>query len=122
MSAPETNFDQEWNAAELEVSVAMTHAMRTAGAPFVLVDCRGEDEHDLCRLEPSVLLPMDELDDRLELLDGRENDRIIVYCRSGRRSLFVASALRARGFAHAKSMAGGILAWSRDIDPSIPQY
>ncbi len=126
MSEPETNagapFDEQWNASELEVTVAMTHAMQTAKAPFVLLDCRAEDEYELCRLEPSILIPMDELDDRLELLDGHEDDRIIVYCRSGRRSLFVASALRARGFPNAKSMAGGIHAWSREIDPSIPQY
>jgi adenylyltransferase/sulfurtransferase len=47
---------------------------------------------------------------------------VVVYCRSGRRSMAVTTLLRDRGFVDVKSMAGGILRWSREIDPSIPQY
>jgi len=115
-------IDAQWEASELEVTVGTTKAMRDAERPFVLLDCRGEDEREICALEPSVLIPMDHLDEHLDQLDGHENDRIVVYCRTGRRSLTVAAALRARGFPHAKSMAGGLHAWSREIDPSIPQY
>lgn len=117
-----TKFDQQWQESELEVTVALTREMQDAKAPFVLLDCRGEDEHELCRIEPCILIPMDELDEKLELLEGHEDDKVVVYCRTGRRSLNVAAGLRARGFAHAKSMAGGIHAWSREVDPSIPQY
>jgi rhodanese-related sulfurtransferase len=45
-----------------------------------------------------------------------------VICRSGGRSLEVARFLSAHGFGSVFNLAGGILAWSRDIDPSIPQY
>jgi rhodanese-related sulfurtransferase len=63
---------------------------------------------------------MGQIADRLEELDpGRET---VVICRSGGRSLQVAHFLAARGFASVSNLAGGILAWSRDLDPRIPQY
>jgi rhodanese-related sulfurtransferase len=46
----------------------------------------------------------------------------VVICRSGGRSLEVARFLEARGFASVYNLTGGILAWSRDLDPRIPQY
>jgi rhodanese-related sulfurtransferase len=45
-----------------------------------------------------------------------------VICRSGGRSLQVARFLTAQGFVSVANLAGGILAWSRDVDPQIPQY
>lgn len=116
------NIEQQWDADELEVTVALTNTLREQCDDVVLLDCRRDDEHELCRIEGSIFIPMDELDEHLERLDGKEDARIVVYCRSGRRSLFVASALRARGFPHAKSMTGGINQWSVEIDPSIQQY
>jgi rhodanese-related sulfurtransferase len=47
---------------------------------------------------------------------------VLVICHSGRRSLRVASTLRALGFPNAYSVAGGIDLWSVDIDPTIPRY
>jgi len=46
----------------------------------------------------------------------------VVICRSGGRSLQVATYLDAQGFASVFNLTGGILAWSRDVDPKIPQY
>jgi rhodanese-related sulfurtransferase len=45
-----------------------------------------------------------------------------VICRSGGRSMQVAHFLEGQGFASLGNLSGGILAWSHDIDPSIPQY
>jgi rhodanese-related sulfurtransferase len=62
---------------------------------------------------------MGEVADRLGELDrGRE---VVVLCRSGRRSLQVANFLQQNGF-QAVNLAGGILAWSRDLDATIPTY
>jgi rhodanese-related sulfurtransferase len=47
---------------------------------------------------------------------------IVVLCHHGQRSLSVAMWLREQGFDHAQSLAGGIDAWSRTIDPTIPRY
>jgi rhodanese-related sulfurtransferase len=62
---------------------------------------------------------MGEVADRLGELDrGRE---VVVLCRSGRRSLQVANFLQQNGF-QAVNLAGGILAWSRELDATIPTY
>ena len=63
---------------------------------------------------------MGELPNRLNELDPQRE--IVVICRSGGRSLQVAQFLAAQGFATVSNLAGGILAWSRDLDPRIPQY
>ena len=55
-------------------------------------------------------------------LKGRENDTVIVHCKSGMRSLQVAKILRGAGFKNAKSMAGGISLWNKDVNAGGPQY
>ena len=47
---------------------------------------------------------------------------IVVHCRSGVRSARAARLLRAAGFPRVRNLTGGILAWSRDVDPSVPRY
>jgi rhodanese-related sulfurtransferase len=86
------------------------------------LDCRTREEHAFARLENSLLIPMDELRDRLDELDADRNRTLIVYCHHGIRSLMVARFLRDHGFPLAVSLAGGIDRWSRDIDPRIGRY
>jgi rhodanese-related sulfurtransferase len=63
---------------------------------------------------------MGQLPDRLGELDpGKET---VVICHSGGRSMQVARFLEAKGFVSVVNLAGGIHAWSRDVDPTIPQY
>lgn len=90
----------------------------------LLLDCRRDDEVAFARLPNSLHIPMDQIERRADELDelrGREHP-VIVYCHHGVRSLRVALTLRALGFPHARSMAGGIDVWSADIDPSVPRY
>ena len=63
---------------------------------------------------------MGRIAERLNELDPRQ--ATVVICRSGGRSLQVARFLTTQGFASVFNLAGGILAWSRDVDPRIPQY
>jgi adenylyltransferase/sulfurtransferase len=51
-----------------------------------------------------------------------KNAEIVVYCHSGARSARATQMLRNAGFAKAKNLAGGIDAWSLEIDPSLPRY
>jgi rhodanese-related sulfurtransferase len=63
---------------------------------------------------------MGQVRDRIkELSPERET---VVICRSGRRSLEVAKFLEQQGFKSVANLTGGILAWSRELDPSIPEY
>jgi rhodanese-related sulfurtransferase len=94
---------------------------RSVGDAMTLVDVREDWETQLAPVpSPHVHIPMGQIADRLAELDPGQ--ATVVICRSGGRSLEVARFLSARGFGSVFNLAGGILAWSRDIDPAIPQY
>jgi adenylyltransferase/sulfurtransferase len=86
----------------------------------VLVDVREPHEYRICSIPGARLIPLRELPRRLHELDSR--DRIIVHCRSGQRSAKAAKLLREAGFAKVQNLKGGILAWSDQVDPSVPKY
>ena len=94
---------------------------RAAGDPMTLLDVREEWELGLAPV-PSALvhIPMARLAERLHELDPHQHT--VVICRSGGRSLQAAGFLAAQGFTSVFNLTGGILAWSRDVDPKIPQY
>jgi rhodanese-related sulfurtransferase len=94
-------------------------ARRERGESLTLLDVREEWELGVASVPDVVHIPMGEVADRLgELERGRE---VVVLCRSGRRSLQVANFLQQNGF-QAVNLAGGILAWSRELDATIPTY
>jgi rhodanese-related sulfurtransferase len=91
------------------------------GVPMTLVDVREDWETELAPVpSPHLHIPMDQIAERLGELDA--HSATVVICRSGGRSAEVARFLSTRGFGRVFNLAGGILAWSRDIDPRIPQY
>ncbi|MDX2356651.1 ThiF family adenylyltransferase [Dietzia sp. PP-33] len=97
-----------------------------SGAP-VLVDVRGAGERSIAVIDPSVWVPLDTVGedaaDPTGVL-GRSAARgpLVVYCKSGVRSARAAEILSAAGFAGVRSLEGGIDAWTRDVDPSLPGY
>lgn len=94
---------------------------RAQGTEITLLDVREDWEVQLAPVpSETVHIPMGQIPDRLAELDP--NATTVVICRSGGRSLEVARFLSAHGFGSVSNLAGGILAWSRDIDPNIPQY
>jgi rhodanese-related sulfurtransferase len=94
---------------------------RAGGAEMTLLDVREDWETALAPVPTDIVhIPMGELPNRLNELDPQRE--IVVICRSGGRSLQVAQFLSAQGFAAVSNLAGGILAWSRDLDSRIPQY
>lgn len=107
---------------EWEVTPRQVRAMRQAGEPMLLLDCRTPAEAELADLGADMLVPMQVLGQRLDELAPYRHQKVVVYCHHGSRSLRVAAALRAQGFTDVTSMAGGIDLWSRDIDPSVPRY
>jgi len=94
---------------------------RAGGHSSMLVDVREDWEIALAPVPTESLhIPMQRIPERIGELDpGKE---IVVICRSGGRSAQVAEFLAAQGFTAVFNLAGGILAWSRDLDPRIPQY
>jgi rhodanese-related sulfurtransferase len=87
----------------------------------VLLDVREPWEFQTASLPESLLMPMGDVTSRAHAeLDP--DAHIVVMCHHGQRSLSVAMWLRGQGFERAQSLAGGIDAWSRVIDPSVPRY
>jgi rhodanese-related sulfurtransferase len=109
----------------LEIAPADLAARLAAGegAPLLL-DVRQPEEHAYVALASSRLVPLPELAARLDELAqayGRDAE-IVAYCHHGVRSLHAAQFLRAQGFPRARSLAGGIDAWTRTVDPTLPRY
>jgi rhodanese-related sulfurtransferase len=106
---------------DLEITVAQAKQLLSEPAPPVLLDVREQWEYDTAHIEGSTLIPMNEVPARAyKELD--EEAPILVLCHHGMRSLSVAAWLRQQGFDKAQSVAGGIDAWSRTIDPAVPRY
>jgi sulfur-carrier protein adenylyltransferase/sulfurtransferase len=87
---------------------------------FTLIDVREPYEYQICRIPGSILIPLGELARRLNELD-RDAD-IVCQCKMGGRSQTAVDLLRKNGFTRVRNMTGGILAWSDQVDPSIPKY
>lgn len=107
--------DPEWEISPATLQVGLSGP----DAP-VLVDVREPWEHGLVQLKGSTLLPLDDLAGRVaELPPHRE---IVTYCHHGVRSLAAARFLRAAGFGRVRSLAGGIDAWAREVEPGMVRY
>lgn len=102
-----------------EISVRELKAGLDRKEKLVLLDVREPKEHALARIEGSTLIPLGSLDERLSGLD--KGARIAVHCKSGSRSAKAVRRLRAKGF-NAVNVAGGIDAWSVEIDTTVPRY
>jgi rhodanese-related sulfurtransferase len=88
----------------------------------LLLDCRTPEEYSIAKIDGAVLIPMQEIAERLAELEPWRDKPIIVHCHHGVRSLRVTHWLREKGFHLAQSMTGGIEAWSLEVDPSVPRY
>jgi len=103
-----------------EISVRQLKEKLDRQENVVLLDIREPHEVKLARIEGAVHIPMGEIPQRVEEL-SREKE-ILVHCHTGMRSLLVGQYLLEAGFPRVASVAGGIEAWSREIDPKVPRY
>ena len=95
--------------------------LRQLPEPLVVLDVRETWEYDTAHLADTLLMPMGDVPSRAHAeLDPDEP--VIVLCHHGARSLNVTIWLRQQGFERAQSLAGGIDAWSRTVDPTVPRY
>jgi adenylyltransferase/sulfurtransferase len=119
-SSDESDTDDDTMSVP-EMTVQELKRRRDAGeGPFVL-DVRKPFEASIADIGADLLIPHEQVDNRLDELEAHKNEEIIVHCRSGARSEEAARVLRAHGF-NAKNLKGGTLAWSKEIDDSVPTY
>jgi rhodanese-related sulfurtransferase len=103
-----------------ETDVATLAARLASGDPVTLIDVREPWEHELARIPDARLIPLSTLAAASASLDPTAE--YVIYCHHGARSANAVAWLRARGFTHASNLAGGIDAWSVEIDPLVKRY
>jgi len=103
-----------------EITPAELKTMMDERRPFVLVDVREPHEYKICHIKGSKLIPLGEVPRRMNELNSAEE--IVVHCRSGMRSTQAVELLMKAGFRKIHNLRGGILAWSDQVDPSVPKY
>jgi adenylyltransferase/sulfurtransferase len=85
-----------------------------------LVDVREPYEYEICRIPGAILIPLAQLPARLSEIDP--DREVVLQCKVGVRSARAAAFLRAQGFASARNLTGGILAWIDQVDPTLTKY
>jgi len=88
--------------------------------PPQLLDVREPWETQLCRIDGSLLVPMRSLPGELDQLDTRRP--LVCICHHGHRSAHVTRYLMQQGFAAVYNLTGGVDAWAREVEPSMPVY
>jgi sulfur-carrier protein adenylyltransferase/sulfurtransferase len=105
-----------------EISPTELKQRKDRGDDVTIIDVREPYEWEMGNLEPygAKLIPLAELPERLDEVE--KSDEIVLMCRSGGRSERALKLLREHGYDRLHNLRGGILAWSDEIDPSIPKY
>ena len=112
----------EQNALPFEIEAQGVQELLNSKADFLLLDCREPQEFEHCRIDGSLLIPMNETPQRIDELEPYREKRIVVHCHHGGRSHNVGQWLVGQGFRQVQNMVGGIDAWSLSVDPEIPRY
>lgn len=96
------------DAGYTDVSIDEAKAMIDSGEYFLL-DVRTQEEYDAGHIDSPVLIPYDELENRLDEVPA--DMPVLVYCRTARRSAIASRVLADNGYSKVYNMAGGIAAW-----------
>jgi adenylyltransferase/sulfurtransferase len=103
-----------------EISAVELKRRVDAGDPLELIDVRDPHEWAICRIPGTRLVPLGSLLERLHEFDSSKT--YVMHCKSGVRSAKAIAQLRRAGFKRLLNLRGGVLAWSREVDPSVPTY
>jgi molybdopterin/thiamine biosynthesis adenylyltransferase/rhodanese-related sulfurtransferase len=103
-----------------EITATELKAKFDRGDDFALIDVREPYEYEIGKINGSKLIPLGQIGDRAGELNP--DQEIVLQCKGGVRSAQALETLKARGFKKLVNLKGGILAWSNDVDPSVPKY
>jgi adenylyltransferase/sulfurtransferase len=107
-------------AAGATLTPAQLKEILDDGQRVSLVDVREPAEWAINRIEGARLIPLGELPGRLSELP--QTEPVVLYCKTGVRSAEALALLKQSGFSTARHLGGGIAAWAKTVDPSLPQY
>lgn len=103
-----------------QITASQLQEMLEAGRKLTLLDVREPQEWDIAHLPDARLIPLNDIPDRMNELDTA--DEIVAYCHHGMRSARALGFLQKMGYKKLKNLAGGIDAWSLNVDPDVPRY
>ncbi len=89
---------------------------------FLLIDVREPSEFEIVKIPGAVLIPKQGFLDGSALAGLPQDKPIILHCKSGVRSAECLAILKSAGFADATHVSGGVVAWAKQIDTSLPVY
>ncbi|WP_459547692.1 adenylyltransferase/sulfurtransferase MoeZ [Nocardia sp. X0981] len=87
-----------------------------------LIDVREPVEWDIVHIEGATLVPKERILSGEALAELPQNRKIVLHCKTGVRSAEALAALKRAGFADATHLQGGVIAWAKQVDPSLPVY
>ena len=108
------------SATGMDITVKELKERMDRGDAPTVIDVREPHEHAINNIPGAVLIPQGQLAAELDSLD--KSKEIVVHCKSGGRSARAVEMMKARGFTNARNLAGGVMAWVTEIDPSQPKY
>jgi sulfur-carrier protein adenylyltransferase/sulfurtransferase len=117
---PGHDHDDESAGAGWDISPADLSQRLESGSPVRMIDVREPHEWDISHIEGAQLIPLGSLAARMNELDSAED--IVLVCKSGARSARALELLRTAGFRKLKNLKGGVNAWARVVDQSLPTY
>ena len=103
-----------------DMTVTELKARQDGGTAPALIDVREPHEAEICRIPGATLIPLAQLPAALATFDPSQE--IVVHCRTGARSARAVAMMRSRGFSRARNLAGGVLAWVDQVDPTQAKY
>lgn len=112
---PDVGEDELWEITPVELKRRLDR-----GEALFILDVREPQEWEIAHLPGATLIPLGQLPNRLHELNSA--DEIVLHCKSGVRSAKAYRLLYEVGFRKIKNLKGGILAWSEQVDPTVPKY
>jgi len=116
---PETPQESNVKNGIPQITVKELKRRLDAGEDVQLIDVREPYEYQIAQIG-GKLIPQNDVPQRLAEIDA--NREVVVHCRSGARSQRIAEFLKQNGYSQVANLAGGILAWSDEIDPRVQKY
>jgi adenylyltransferase/sulfurtransferase len=117
--APQTPEEKIVKNGIPQLSVKDLKKRIDAGEEVYIIDVREPFEYKIAQIG-GKLIPQNDVPQRLAEID--RDREVIVQCKSGGRSQRIAEFLKQAGYPRVVNLAGGILAWSAEIDPTVPKY
>jgi len=114
--------DAQQAAAGSTISARQLKDMQDNGDNIFLVDVREPNEYEIVSIPGATLIPKGEFLSGAALERLPQDKRIVLHCKSGVRSAECLAVVKDAGFSDAVHVGGGVLAWIKQVDPSLPEY